>query len=129
MQDPISDMITRIRNSQAVSEKQIQMPASKFKLAILNVLKEEGYIEDFNLITNAGKNDISVKLKYHQGRPVIEKITRVSKPGLRIYRHNDDLPVVRAGMGIAIISTSKGVMTERTARAQKLGGEVVCVVE
>jgi small subunit ribosomal protein S8 len=129
MQDPIADMLTRIRNAQAVGEKQIQMPASRFKLAILNVLKEEGYINDFETEETAGKRNIRVNLKYYQDRPVIEKITRVSKPGLRIYRGSDELPTVRAGMGIAIISTPKGVMTERNARLQKLGGEVVCLVE
>lgn len=129
MQDPISDMLTRIRNAQAVGEKQILLPASKFKLAVLNVLKEEGYIEAFDVVSANGKNDINVVLKYYQGRPVIERISRVSKPGLRVYKHNDALPTVRAGMGIAIISTPRGVMTERAARAQKLGGEVLCLVE
>jgi small subunit ribosomal protein S8 len=129
MQDPIADMLTRIRNAQAVGKIQLTLPSSNFKLAILRVLKEEGYIENFNTQEEDGKSNITVDLKYYQGRPVIEKIIRVSKPGLRDYKRNDELPVVSAGMGIAIVSTSKGVMTERAARAQKLGGEVICIVE
>jgi small subunit ribosomal protein S8 len=129
MQDPIADMLTRIRNAQNVGEKQVRMPASKFKAAILAVLKDEGYIESFATQEIDGKNNIVVDLKYYRGRPVIDKITRVSKPGLRIYKHSKDLPTVRAGMGIAVVSTSKGLMTERAAREQKLGGEVVCLVE
>ena len=129
MQDPIADMLTRIRNAQAVGERQITMPSSSLKLAILKVLKEEGYIENFEALTVDGKHNLSVSLKYHQGKPVIEKINRVSKAGLRIYKRCDALPTVRAGMGIAIISTPKGVMTERAARTQNLGGEVLCTVE
>ncbi len=129
MQDPIADMLTRIRNAQAVGKEQLTLPSSNFKLAILRVLKEEGYIKDYHSQTVDGKSDITVVLKYYQGRPVIEKIQRVSKPGLRNYQRNDELPVVSAGMGIAIVSTSKGVMTERAAHAQKLGGEVLCIVE
>ncbi len=129
MQDPIADMLTRIRNAQAVGKIQLTLPSSNFKLAILRVLKEEGYIENYNSQAADGKNNITVDLKYYQGRPVIEKIVRVSKPGLRDYKRNDELPVVSAGMGIAIVSTSKGVMTERAARTQKLGGEVICIVE
>lgn len=129
MQDPIADMLTRIRNAQAVGEKQVRMPASKFKAAILAVLRDEGYIESFAMQEIDGKNNILVDLKYYCGRPVIEKITRVSKPGLRIYKHSNDLPTVRAGMGIAVVSTPKGLMTEKAARMQKLGGEVVCLVE
>ena len=129
MQDPIADMLTRIRNAQAVGEKQLTLPSSTFKLSILRVLKEEGYIEDYSSQLTDGKGNITVVLKYYLGRPVIEKIKRVSKPGLRNYKRKDALPVVSAGMGIAIVSTSKGVMTERAARAQKLGGEVLCVVE
>jgi small subunit ribosomal protein S8 len=129
MQDPIADMLTRIRNAQAVGEKQVKMPASKFKAAILAVLKDEGYIESFEVTDVDGKKNISVALKYYEDRPVIEKIVRVSKPGLRIYKGSKSLPTVRAGMGIAIVSTPKGLMTERAAREQKLGGEVVCLVE
>lgn len=129
MQDPIADMLTRIRNAQMVGEKQITMPAGKLKSAMLQVLQDEGYITSFETVKADGKSNIQVTLKYYQGRPVIEKIKRISRNGLRIYRGADELPVVRAGMGIAIISTSKGVMTERSARSQKLGGEVLCTVE
>jgi len=129
MHDPIADMLTRIRNAQKAGEQQVQMPSSNLKLAILSVLKEEGYIEDFQVSTIDTKNNVDVALKYYQGRPVIDKIQRVSRAGLRIYRRKTALPVVRAGMGIAIISTPKGVMTERAARAQNLGGEVLCTVE
>jgi small subunit ribosomal protein S8 len=129
MQDPIADMLTRIRNAQAVGGLNLEMPSSNLKLAILDVLKSEGYIEDFQKLSVNGKTDIQVTLKYYQGRPVIEKIKRVSRPGLRIYKGSNELPVVLAGMGIAIISTSKGVMTGRSAQAQNLGGEVLCTVE
>ena len=130
MQDPIADMLTRIRNAQAVGHTEIRFPASKKKQALLAVLKDEGFIIDFTVIpTDNNKKDILVKLKYYQGRPVIEKIRRISSPGLRIYRQKNALPTVNAGMGIAIVSTSKGLMTERAARAQKLGGEIMCIVE
>lgn len=129
MQDPIADMLTRIRNAQMVGEKQITLPASKLKVSILKVLQEEGYITSWETHKTDGKTNLSVTLKYYQGRPVIEKIKRISRNGLRIYRGADKLPIVRAGMGIAIVSTSKGVMTERSARMQKLGGEVLCTVE
>lgn len=129
MQDPIADMLTRIRNGQSAGELQVMMPFSKLKLAVLSVLKDEGYIESFELIESEGKKNIQVSLKYYQGNPVIEKIKRISSPGLRIYKKQTELPVVRAGLGVAIISTSKGVMTEKTARAQSLGGEVLCTVE
>lgn len=129
MQDPIADMLTRIRNAQAVGEKQVLMPHSNLKAAILEVLKSEGYILGFETLAADGKKDLRVALKYYEGRPVIEKIQRASRPGLRVYRHSHDLPKVLGGMGIAIISTSKGVMTEKSARAQRLGGEVLCTVE
>lgn len=129
MHDPIADMLTRIRNAQNVGEPQVKMPSSKLKLSILEVLKEEGYIDSYDVSTDDGKSSVSVSLKYYQGRPVIEKIQRVSRAGLRIYKRSNALPVVRAGMGIAIVSTPKGVMTERAARAQNLGGEVLCTVE
>jgi small subunit ribosomal protein S8 len=129
MQDPIADMLTRIRNAQAVGEKQISLPASKVKVAILKVLQDEGYIESHEVVNTEGKKNISVTLKYYQGQPVIEKIKRVSRVGLRVYAGSDELPVVRSGMGIAIVSTPKGVMTERAARAQNMGGEVLCTVE
>jgi small subunit ribosomal protein S8 len=130
MQDPIADMLTRIRNAQAVGEKQVSMPSSRLKISILKVLQDEGYIEGYETKSlDNNKTNLIVSLKYFQGMPVIEKIKRVSRLGLRIYRGSDALPTVRAGMGIAIISTPKGVMTERAARAQNLGGEVLCTVE
>jgi small subunit ribosomal protein S8 len=127
--DPIADMLTRIRNAQAVGEKKITLPASKRKAAILAILKEEGYIESFEVVANGTKNDINVTLKYFQDRPVIAKIQRVSRPGLRVYKQSNAMPTILAGMGIAIVSTPKGVMTAKTARAQNMGGEVLCVVE
>lgn len=129
MQDPIADMLTRIRNAQVVREAQVSMPSSKLKLAMLQVLKEEGYIENYEETANGNKKIVSVSLKYFQGMPVIDKIQRVSKVGLRVYKKSNNLPRVRAGLGVAIISTSKGVMTEKAALAQRLGGEVLCVVE
>ena len=129
MQDPVADMLTRIRNAQSVGEREIEMPSSTLKVAILKVLGDEGYIQGYEAVTTAGKTTVKVSLKYYQNKPVIAKITRVSRPGLRIYRRTDQLPTVLAGMGIAIISTPKGLMTEKTARANKLGGEVICTVE
>lgn len=129
MQDPISDMLTCIRNAQTVGAKQVQFPASNLKLSILNVLQEEGYILSFEVQEAENKKTITVFLKYYQGRPVIDRIDRVSRPGLRIYKRNKALPTVRAGMGIAVVSTSRGVMTEKSARTQNLGGEILCVVE
>ena len=129
MQDPIADMLTRIRNAQNVGDKQVSMPCSNLKLSILAVLKEEGFIEDFEAVTAEGKKDITVGLKYYDGKPVIDKIKRISRPGLRIYKGSDELPVVLGGMGIAIVTTSKGVMTARSALAQKLGGEILCEVQ
>jgi len=129
MHDPIADMLTRIRNAQRAGELQVAMPSSKMKVSILKVLQDEGYIEGFKVRSENNKSDVDVSLKYYQGKPVIEQIQRVSRAGLRIYRGNKKLPVVRAGLGIAIVSTPKGVMTERTARAQKLGGEILCTVE
>ncbi|MDA8562198.1 30S ribosomal protein S8 [Gammaproteobacteria bacterium] len=129
MQDPIADMLTRIRNAQAVGEKQLTFPSSTIKLSILNVLKEEGYILDYTSSEVDKKKQIVVILKYYEGRPVIEKIKRASKPSLRLYKNSKEIPTVRAGLGIAIVSTSKGVMTDSAARAQKIGGEVLCYVE
>lgn len=129
LQDPISDMLTRIRNAQHVGEEFIKFQASTLKLAILNVLKKEGFIEDYSSVKENNKHDISVKLKYYQGRPVIEKIQRVSRPSIRVYAASRDLPHVLGGMGIAIVSTPKGVMTAKQAKAEKLGGEVLCIVE
>ena len=129
MTDPIADMLTRIRNAQSMGKPTVQMPASRVKFAIAQLLKDEGYIEDVaNSEAGVGKRVMSLKLKYFQGRPVIEKIQRVSRPGLRKYRGNDALPKVLGGLGIAIVSTSKGLMTDAKARAEGLGGEVLCLV-
>ena len=128
MSDPIADMLTRIRNAQATEKVSVVIPASKVKQAIAQVLKDEGYIEDFAVRSNDGKAMIEIGLKYYAGKPVIEKIERVSRPGLRIYKGRDDIPRVMNGLGIAIVSTSKGVMTDRRARDTGLGGEVLCVV-
>jgi len=128
MSDPIADMLTRIRNAQMAEKTAVAMPASKLKKAIAQVLKDEGYIEDFALREADGKPTLEIGLKYYAGRPVIERIERVSRPGLRIYKGSDNLPNVMNGMGVAIVSTSKGVMTERRARASGVGGEVLCIV-
>jgi len=127
MTDPIADMLTRIRNAQMVERAVVAMPSSKVKIAIAKVLKDEGYIEGFK-VTSEEKPVLEIALKYHAGRPVIEKIERVSKPGLRIYKQKDDIPRVMNGLGIAIVSTSHGVMTDRKARATGVGGEVLCIV-
>jgi small subunit ribosomal protein S8 len=128
MSDPIADMLTRIRNAQAVEKVSVAMPSSKVKVAIAKVLKDEGYIEDFAVRGEASKPELELQLKYYAGRPVIEHIERVSKPGLRIYKGAEDLPRVMNGLGVAIVSTSSGVMTDRHARAKGVGGEVLCVV-
>jgi small subunit ribosomal protein S8 len=128
MSDPIADMLTRIRNAQSVNKLTVSMPASKLKGAIANVLKDEGYIEDYAVQTNDGKPVLNISLKYYAGRPVIEKIERVSKPGLRIYKGSQNIPKVMNGLGVTIVSTSKGVMTDRKAQAAGIGGEVLCVV-
>ena len=128
MSDPIADMLTRIRNAQSTNKASVTMPASKLKGAIAGVLKDEGYIDDFAVRENEGKPLLDISLKYYAGRPVIEKIERVSRPGLRVYRGNDNIPPVMNGLGVAIVSTSKGVMTDRKARAAGIGGEVLCVV-
>ena len=128
MTDPIADMLTRIRNGQMVNKLEVSMPSSRLKRAIAQVLKDEGYIQDFSIQEDGGKTVLTVNLKYHDGKPVIEHIKRVSRPGLRNYRGKDDLPQVLGGLGIAIISTSKGVMSVRAARAAGEGGEVLCVV-
>lgn len=116
MQDPISDMLTRIRNAQRADKVSVSMPSSKLKTAIANVLKDEGYIEDFKVEANDGKPTLEIQLKYYAGRPVIERLDRVSRPGLRIYKGSNDIPKVMNGLGVAIVSTSKGVMTDRKAR-------------
>mgnify|MGYP001593621268 FL=1 len=128
MTDPISDLLTRIRNAQAVEKASVMMPASKVKRSILKVLKDEGYIEDFAEQTVDGKPTLNVRLKYYAGRPVIERIERFSTPGLRKYRGKDKLPKVLGGLGTAIVSTSHGVMTDRAARKAGLGGEVLFIV-
>jgi small subunit ribosomal protein S8 len=128
MSDPIADMLTRIRNAQSVNKPTVSMPASKLKGAIAGVLKDEGYIDDFAVQDIDGKPQLNISLKYYAGRPVIEKIERVSRPGLRIYRGNQDIPKVMNGLGVTIVSTSKGVMTDRKAQAAGVGGEVLCIV-
>ena len=128
MSDPISDMLTRIRNAQGSEKQSVTMPASRLKASIAQVLKDEGYIEDFALRENAGKPQLEISLKYYAGKPVIEKLERVSRPGLRIYRGKTEMPNVMNGLGVAIVSTSKGVMTDRKARGLGVGGEVLCVV-
>ncbi len=128
MTDPIADMLTRIRNGQRAGKVSVSMPSSKLKASIAGVLKDEGYIGDFRIQEEAGKAVMSVDLKYYEGRPVIEDLKRVSRPGLRIYKSKDELPKVRGGLGVAIVSTSKGVMSDRAARAAGEGGEVLCIV-
>jgi small subunit ribosomal protein S8 len=127
MSDPIADMLTRIRNAQVMEKVSVRMPASKIKSAIARVLKDEGYIEDFKT-TGDKLPELEIALKYYAGRPVIEKMARVSRPGLRIYRGRDSLPSVMNGLGVAIVSTPKGVMTDRKARSLGMGGEVLCTV-
>ena len=128
MTDPIADLLTRIRNGQSSGKTEINVPASKVKLAIAQVLKDEGYIEDFAANANDGKPTLAVQLKYYQGRPVIDRLERVSRPGLRVYKGKDELPSILGGLGIAIVSTSQGVMSDRQARAAGHGGEVICIV-
>ena len=128
MSDPIADMLTRIRNAQMVEKVSVTMPSSKVKVAIAQVLKDEGYIDDFAVKYEGAKSELNIVLKYYAGRPVIERIERVSKPGLRVYRGRNDIPVVMNGLGVAIVSTPKGVMTDRKARATGVGGEVICYV-
>jgi small subunit ribosomal protein S8 len=128
MTDPIADMLTRIRNAQSSEKKSVAMPASRLKSAIAQVLKDEGYIEDFAVREGQGKPQLEIGLKYYAGKPVIERIERVSRPGLRIYRPKDELPKVMNGLGVAIVSTSRGVMTDRKARGMGVGGEVLCIV-
>ena len=128
MSDPIADMLTRIRNAQMVEKAVVSMPASKVKAAIAQVLKDEGYIDGFQVKSNDGKNELEISLKYYAGRPVIERIERVSRPGLRVYRGRDSSPQVQNGLGVAIVTTPQGVMTDRKARATGVGGEVLCYV-
>ena len=128
MSDPIADMLIRIRNAQLVGHAEVAMPASKLKASIAQVLKDEGYIEDFAMREKGSKRELAIALKYYAGRPVIERLERVSKPGLRVYKGRDDIPRVMNGLGVAILSTSRGVMTDRKARADGVGGEVLCIV-
>ena len=129
MSDPIADMLTRIRNGQRINAESVSMPSSKTKVAIAKVLKDEGYVTDYSVADHPGnKAELTVELKYFEGEPVIDTIKRVSRPGLRIYKKKDELPKVLGGLGIAIVSTSKGVMTDRAARDQGFGGEVICFV-
>lgn len=127
MQDPLSDMLTRIRNAHHRSKPEVSMPSSKLKVSVAKVLLEEGYIAGYN-ISEEVKPSLTVELKYFEGKPVIEELTRISKPSLRTYMGSDDLPKVRSGLGVAIVSTSSGVMTDRAARAAGIGGEVLCTV-
>ena len=128
MTDPIADLLTRIRNAQAAGKPSVSAGTSKLKLSILKVLKEEGYINDFHVDASTANKSLSIDLKYHDGRPVIDRIERISRPGLRIYRGKDQLPKVLGGLGVAVISTPQGIMSDRQARKQGVGGEVLAVV-
>jgi len=128
MTDPIADMLTRIRNAQMVGHTEVNMPCSKLKISIAQVLKDEGYIEEFAVREENAMRQLRIGLKYYAGRPVIERLERVSKPGLRVYKGRDDIPRVMNGLGVAILSTSRGVMTDRKARADGIGGELLCIV-
>ncbi len=128
MTDPIADMLTRIRNAQAVDKSAVKMPSSKLKVAIAQVLKDEGYIDGFKVHEETGKPELEIALKYYAGKPVIERIERVSRPGLRVYKGRDAIPQVMNGLGVAIVTTPKGVMTDRKARQTGVGGEVLCYV-
>jgi small subunit ribosomal protein S8 len=128
MTDPIADMLTRIRNAQMSEKTSVTMPSSKVKVAIAQVLKDEGYIDDFAVRDSEGKMRLDIGLRYYAGRPVIERLERVSRPGLRIYKPCTDIPKVMNGLGVAILSTSRGVMTDRKARGLGVGGEVICYV-
>ena len=128
LQDPISDMLTRMRNAQARTMKSVSMPSSKQKLAIAKILEEEGYINGFDTQTDGPKTTLTIELKYFEGKPVIELLQRISNPGLRRYSRSNEIVKVKDGLGIAIVSTSKGVMTDKSARSQGIGGEVICIV-
>jgi small subunit ribosomal protein S8 len=129
MTDPIADLLTRIRNAQSAGKPTVEMGASKLKLAILKVLKDEGYIAGFGVDSAGAKSTLSIELKYHDGRPVIDRIERISRPGLRIYRGKDELPKVLGGLGVAVVSTPQGIMSDKQARAAGTGGEVLFVVQ
>ncbi|ADU91481.1 30S ribosomal protein S8 [Taylorella equigenitalis] len=128
MSDPIADMLTRIRNAQQVEKVSVSMPSSKLKVAIAAVLKEEGYIENYQVSGDKAKPELEIELKYYKDEPVISRIERVSRPGLRVYKGHDSIPQVMNGLGVAIVSTSRGVMTDRKARSEGVGGEVICYV-
>mgnify|MGYP003610717164 CR=1 FL=1 len=128
MSDPIADLLTRIRNAQMVNKTTVSVPSSKVKVAIAQVLQDEGYIDGFEVKSEAGKAELLISLKYYAGRPVIERIERVSRPGLRVYKGAQSIPQVQNGLGVAIVTTPKGVMTDRKARATGVGGEVLCYV-
>ena len=128
MSDPLADLLTRIRNAQLVAKTSVSVPSSKVKVAIAQVLKDEGYIDGFQVKSEDGKSQLEIALKYYAGRPVIERIERVSRPGLRVYKGRDAIPQVMNGLGVAIVTTPKGVMTDRKARAAGVGGEVLCYV-
>jgi small subunit ribosomal protein S8 len=128
MSDPIADMLTRIRNAQMIEKPVVAMPSSKLKIAIAQVLKDEGYIDGFAVRADGGKSQLEIALKYYAGRPVIERLERVSRPGLRVYKGRHDIPNVMNGLGVAIVTTPRGVMTDRKARASGVGGEVLCYV-
>ncbi len=128
MSDPIADMLTRTRNAQMVEKASVQVPSSKVKVAIAQVLKDEGYIDGFQVKNDDGRPELEIALKYYAGRPVIERIERVSRPGLRVYKGSSAIPQVMNGLGVAIVTTPKGVMTDRKARANGVGGEVLCYV-
>lgn len=129
MQYPMADMLTRIRNAQRAKIAEVTMPMSKLKAAVALVLKEEGYIEESTVTSSGnGKADLNIVLRYHEGRPVIEEITTISRPGLRQYKGKDEIPKVKGGLGIYILSTNKGVMTDKTARTEGVGGEIICSV-
>lgn len=128
MSDPIADMLTRIRNAQMVNKTSVSLPSSKVKAAIAKVLKDEGYIDGYKIVNADGKSELVIELKYYAGRAVIERIERVSRPGLRVYKGRDAIPQVMNGLGVAIVTTPRGVMTDRKARAEGVGGEVLCYV-
>ncbi|MFM7331818.1 MAG: 30S ribosomal protein S8 [Brachymonas sp.] len=128
MSDPIADLLTRIRNAQMVAKTSVSLPASKLKVAIAQVLKDEGYIDGFKVNAESGKSELEIALKYYAGRPVIERLERVSRPGLRVYKGKGSIPQVMNGLGVAIVTTPQGVMTDRKARATGVGGEVLCYV-
>ena len=128
MTDPVADLLTRIRNGQTAGKAHVSLDSSKIKTAIARVLKDEGYVADFRIAAETGKPRLTIDLKYFEGRPVIDRLERVSRPGLRVYKAKDELPRILGGMGVAIISTSRGVMTDREARAAGHGGEVLCIV-